>query len=138
MRCLAESSSSIGSSERFLAVFTFQTRDGYHRASYSCPSSPHHDYGFSWKPVAGFEVSDQGNRLDKGAVRLIGIVNWPVVARSMIFCRMDVTYALDRYTVFEEQYNAGVELMKSVDLMYQTMLAELPALVRCYASRARP
>ncbi|WP_244432293.1 hypothetical protein [Rhizobium leguminosarum] len=75
---------------------------------------------------------------DKGAVRLIGIVNWPVVARSMIFCRMDVTYALDRYTVFEEQYNAGVELMKSVDLMYQTMLAELPALVRCYASRARP
>ncbi len=75
---------------------------------------------------------------DKGAVRLIGIVNWPVVARSMIFCRMDVTYALDRYTVFEEQYNAGVELMKSVDLTYQTMLAELPALVRCYASRARP
>ncbi|MBB3166395.1 hypothetical protein FHS25_006912, partial [Rhizobium laguerreae] len=34
-------------------------------------------------------------------------------------------YPLDRYTVFEKQYNTGFELMKSIDLMYQTMLAEL-------------
>ncbi len=36
-----------------------------------------------------------------------------------------VTVQLERYTVFEKQYNAGIELMKSVDLMYQTMLAKL-------------
>lgn len=35
------------------------------------------------------------------------------------------TYHLDRYTVFEKRYNTEVELMKSIDLMYQTMLAEL-------------
>jgi hypothetical protein len=29
------------------------------------------------------------------------------------------------YTVFEKQNNAEEELMKSIDLMYQTMLAEL-------------
>jgi len=32
---------------------------------------------------------------------------------------------LDSYTVFEKQYNARVEPVKSIDLMYQTMLAEL-------------
>ncbi|MBB3660703.1 hypothetical protein FHX15_005974 [Rhizobium sp. BK650] len=31
----------------------------------------------------------------------------------------------NRYTVFEKQHNPGVELLKSIDLMYQTMLAEL-------------
>ena len=36
-----------------------------------------------------------------------------------------VPYLLAGYTVFEKQYNAGVEPMKSIDLMYQTMLAEL-------------
>ncbi len=30
-----------------------------------------------------------------------------------------------RYFVFEKQYNAAIELMKTIDLMYQTMLAEL-------------
>ena len=36
-----------------------------------------------------------------------------------------VPYRLAGYTVFEKQYNTGVEAMKSIDLMYQTMLAEL-------------
>lgn len=35
------------------------------------------------------------------------------------------TDPLGRYTVFENQYSTRVELMKSIDLMYQTMLAEL-------------
>ncbi|WP_412065810.1 hypothetical protein [Rhizobium sp. SYY.PMSO] len=34
-------------------------------------------------------------------------------------------YDLDRYTVFEKLYSAAVELINSIDLMYQTMLVEL-------------
>jgi hypothetical protein len=48
-----------------------------------------------------------------------------VLVQSEELASRIATYPFERYTVFEKQYNARVELMKSVDLMYQTMLAEL-------------
>src|SRR5689334_22218943 len=57
-----------------------------------------------------------------------GEITWSTVrtfSKALELASHLAAYPLDRYTVFEKQYNTGVELMKSIDLMYQTMLAEL-------------
>ncbi|MHC2569908.1 hypothetical protein ACVMH6_002236 [Rhizobium leguminosarum] len=51
---------------------------------------------------------------------------WLVICRSKeVPAPYLATYALDGYTVFAKQYNAAAKLTKSIDLVYQTMLAEL-------------